>query len=317
MEKLNFGKLFTEGVLIDVNISKWEGKVRLDKEDLGLDEAPEFYSLGRKRLIPKGLVGKFNSIDTRTRLCVSEHGFQFPIGKHYFIPKKNLPDLLSKLEELKSEFYQCVEEFIDEYREIQEEMIKEYMEWEKKSGISIVDKIRSLYPIAKRIRTKFSFDWILFAISNNDGVFVTDNEALEAQAENEKLAEIYREKSKILIDEFIDDIVAELRLQTTELCDMLKKKLDNNELISNKNISTMENFIEYFKSLNFVGDETVEKQLEELKGHLKNVDSYDYKKNEGTRSELAEILSRIREKAETVSDISKITGQFKRKIEFD
>jgi hypothetical protein len=75
--------------------------------------------------------------------------------------------------------------------------------------------------------------------------------------------------------------------------------------------------IDKFTNLNFVGDKKIEDQLNTLRAKLQTVDPKDLKEKEEIRKELGVMAAQIAKEAADISDVSEITGQYKRRIDTD
>jgi hypothetical protein len=62
---MSIKNIFTNGILVDVNISGWTGEKQLTAEDLGIEKnkIPASFKLGKKALVPRVVLDKFTPYD--------------------------------------------------------------------------------------------------------------------------------------------------------------------------------------------------------------------------------------------------------------
>lgn len=265
------------------------------------------------------------------------NSFHFPIGNARFVPKKKFVEVHKDLNELKATYMALVDKLIENYEAHKLQMVPIYMEAaetaflksqpeqkefsieglenEKQEFINnFMKRIQDHYPDAITLREKFDLYWDVFQVSMP--------EMEEADAQNLEAAELakieYQKQVQQKMAGFVDDVVTSLRSQATELCSKMAQSLKEGKVIHSKSIQSLKDYIENFKSLNFVGDKVVEEQLDTFKKEF--LDIHDAKTiNESTdlKEELGRKIHEIVEIAGSVSDISEITGQYKRKVDWD
>lgn len=340
---MNTGNIFRDGVLIDVDISYWSGAKALRPEDLGLKASAvaDAFKLGRKFLVPADVIRSFRRLDSKARRIVDEGSFPFPIGNAHFIPRKSFEKTIQNLEECKQEYMQLVDELIENYDKYREEMVPVYREAaeqafliqtpqthefgpeydrEKEKQVFVEDfleRIESFYPPAATIRKKFGLEWSLYEISlprvdELDAHQIIQNENNRQFAEQE-----YRRQMHEKMETFVNDAVSVLRQETVEVCGRISANLKEGKIVQGRTLQTLKDFVDRFSSLNFVGDATVESQLETLRAEI--LDKYPVQKfneDKDLQAELRRKLGEIAETAAQTHDLNGITGQYRRKIQW-
>lgn len=298
---MNIDRIFTDGVLIDLDIGYWSGQKRLRPEDLELSEVPEIYSLGRKYLVFKEVINKFRRLEKRARRYVDVHSFSFPVGNTRFVPRRAAIELLPKLDEMKEEFYYEVDEFIASYDAVREETLKAYNAYRK--------YLEPYYPSAAEVRAKFRFDYHLYTVSAPSIDRVTGAELVAEEEVYRRYMREYDEKLRREFDGFIDGVVRQLRARAAELCSRIAAKVRNGEVVTKQSYDALRRLVDEYSLLNFVGDREVEARLQEIKARFlaQNVPGDDME-------EFTKALDSVVEAAANVSDISKVTGTYKRRL---
>lgn len=116
------------------------------------------------------------------------------------------------------------------------------------------------------------------------------------------------------MDGFLHDVVKELRTKTVEVCGFIIDKINRGDVVTEKNIKNLKDFIDKFSKLNFVDDMEIATQLTELNKKYLNKGTQFYKDNAQATAQLNKQLKNITKTARNISDVSGITGNWKRKI---
>jgi hypothetical protein len=293
---------YKDGVLMTLTVTKWGGAKKLEPQDLGLnaDEVPDFMRLGKKLLIPKEEREAFVQTENNARNALERASFPFPVGGARFLPNKVLMKVLQELEEYKWVYMDLAASFKDRYHLIREDMLAKYPEHR--------EKLEPFYPPVHLLEKRFSFEWAIFVIE--DATYEAKN--------GEEVAAAY-EKFKINLEEqfdkFLSDVVIDLRFQVQETCLKIVDRVKAGEIINAHSIGAVHRMIEKFKTLNFIGDQTIEKKLEELRGQLNSGRTPEDFKDETARQALRGAAEAVAKQAAEIGDISVITGEYKRRIQ--
>lgn len=336
----NVTNVFRDGTLVDVNVSYWSGAKALTPDDLGLDPStlPEAYRLGKKFLIPSEVIRNFRSVEAKARRTVEENSFQFPIGHARFVPKKKFPKVIETLKELHTQYETLVEDLVANYEKYRAEMLPVYktaaetafdvstptgvqtfsIEDREAAKTAFVDlflkRIEAYYPVAETLRARFSLAWDVYEVAmpllkkGDAGLIIAKGE----------LEQEWVQKSKEKIGNFVEDVVKALRAETVDLCQHVVQNITEGKIVKGHTIKSLRNFVERFQELNFVGDQTVEEQLNKLKKEFLDTHTYEaISEGPELQEELRKRLIDISTAASNVSDVSPITGEYKRQIEWD
>ncbi|MCZ7405401.1 MAG: DUF3150 domain-containing protein [Candidatus Methanoperedens sp.] len=293
---------FKDGLLLSLNVGKWGGGKKLTPDDLGLttDQVPEFMKLGRKLLIPEDERNAFTQIENNARNALERESFAFPLGGARFVPRSKILEVDVKLKTYEEAYMAAVESFMDRYQEIREKMLETYPEHR--------DKLEPFYPASHQIRRLFHFGWSVFEIGEAGGI--QEGETVEAY-------ERFKANLQTQFDKFLEDAVVDLRFQVQETCLRTAERIAKGEVVNGNSIKALHSMIDRFTTLNFVGDAKIEDQLNKLRDTLQTTDSASLKENDTLKNQLGVMAASIAKDAADISDVSEITGTYKRRIEMD
>lgn len=319
--------IFKDGLMMSVHVCFWSGAKQLNPEDLGLkkEDVADAYRLGKKMLVPDEIIREFRTIEGKARYTVERNSFAFPIGNARFVPHNKVEAVTAELKDLRAQYMALVDKLVDNYDQYRKEMIPVYTEAaenayirstpethtfgpdydreaEKKQFISnFLQRLSTFYPSAQSLRCKFDLYW----------------DAYEITVPRSALSGEYQEQMRVKITEFVEDVVKVLRRETLDVCTRLKESLTSGKTVHGKTLGSMANFVDRFRELNFVGDTEMEGALVKLRGDiLARYKPENLKHSENLRKELKRRVQEISDMAE-FSDISTITGQYKRQIQWD
>lgn len=291
---------FKDGVLCTLHVSRWSGAKKLDPSDLGLrpEDIPEFMRLGRKLLIPQEERNVFVQIEQNARNALDRESFPFPVGGARFVPRNRILKADQDLRGYQQQYQYAVDSFIERYHLIREEMLQRYPEHR--------EKLEPFYPASHWVQRSFAFSWTVFEIG-------------ETGIREGETAEVYEEFRKNLreqFDKFLGEVVIDLRYQVQETCGKIAQKVEKGEVITQQGIQSVQNIIKKFENLNFVGDEKIEIELNRLRETLNGTTAKDLKENDALKAMLGNVAEGVAREAADISDVSTVTGGYKRRLEF-
>ena len=326
---MNVQNLFRSGVLVEIHISMWTGQKALTPEDLGLDptKVSDAFILGRKYLIPETAIAEFRTLDGQARHVLDTSGFSFPIGGARFIPKKKLNEVIEELQEYKVKYDALSDKLVQDYAQHRVEMLPVYREAAsqayfnttptteefsiegkeeaKKAFIeAFLARVETFYPSVEALRSKFSLEWNVFEIS--------------APSKTEVANESWQKTVNAKMDAFVTDVVKTLRNEVVEACGKLHKRLVEGKVIHGNSLNALKDFIARYREMNFVGDTSIESQLNALEKEVLDVFPAErFHTDEDVQTELKRRLIQITEAVTQVSDINTVTGEYKRRVQWD
>lgn len=319
--------LFSDGILMDVNVRFWSGGVMLTPEDMGLKEenVSQAYKLGKKMLVPENIIKAFRTVENQARNLVNANSFIFPIANARFVPKTKIDRVITQLKQIQTAYDDLTVSLITNYESYREQMTPVFKEAaeiayaaqapagvvefsiesqaaEKDAFIArFLTRINNFYPTKESLARKFSLTWDVYEIAPG----------------SEIASEEYRVQAREKIGKFVDDVVISLRAQTMELCTRIKENIKSGKVVKGRTLTSLREYIEEFSEMNFVGDSLVSEQLDALRSNFLNVhDNSVIADDSSLQEELGRRLNSIVETIESTSDISSITGSYRRKINF-
>ncbi len=311
-----FQRLFRDGRLVQVHISKWCMSARLNAEDLPLvtdAQIPEFVKLGEKRLIDEQELKKFACLENTARGYLRANSFLFPIAQAHFVPNKTLLAVMEKLDGYRVKYEQAVNEFVQGYEQHKQNMLAKYPGQQH--------LLLPYYPSAEQIRSKFGFRVGVFAVAFPEQMREIDLASIEAEAEAR--AEMSRkfqtewqrqyENSMAEVNGFLKDAVAASRGRVVEVFETIAEKIRNREVITVKTLRTMSSIIKAFDGLDFLDDKALREQLASVKELISS--GRDFKEDEEAIHVLTTAVGQVLDVARATTDLDAITGDYIRKVE--
>ncbi|MDA1257859.1 MAG: DUF3150 domain-containing protein [Chloroflexi bacterium] len=314
--------LTREGVLINVSVRYWRAAKKLKAEDLGLDPddvTDRLISLGHKKLLPREAMAAFALIESRTHALVDANTFPFLNGLGHFLPNRRLEEVTSRLKALEHEFDAARAEFTSRYADLRVQASRDWWEAARKlvsDPDRLVATIEDAFPQPSRMDRYFGFTADLFQITvperlQSELVDLADQTEL-VRARQQVAAEA-RAKISAGVECFVGDCVASMREQTAQLCnEMLGSFRDGKTGIHQKTLNRLVNFIDQFKSLNFAGDQDLERRLEEVRKQFLIHSAEEYRDNDKARSRLTQGIKNLADTAREMaqSDAREIVERF-------
>ena len=314
--------LTREGVLLTVSVHFWRGCKKLKAEDLGLDPdhvSDRLISLGHKRLLPKEATAALALVEGRAHALVEASTFPFLNGLAHFVPNPKLADVIGKLKELETEFWQAKEQFLGRYGALRENAAQEWQAMARKlvpDPERVVATIEASFPPAGQMDRFFGFEVQLFQIAVPDRLGL-ETLALGDQAEliraRQQAAQAAAQKIRSDVETFVADCVATLREQTAQLCQEMLASINTSETgVHQKTLNRLVRFIEQFKQMNFVNDTAMEEQLEAVRQELLSKTAEEYRDSATARNRLVQGLAQLRDTAKGLArqDATELVQRF-------
>ncbi len=314
--------LTREGVLIKVSISYWRGQKKLKAEDIGLEKkqlSDRLISLGHKRLLPKEALAGLALVEGRAHALVEGNTFPFLNGMAHFLPNSKLAEGTGKLTELEKEFWDAKEEFLKKYASLRQSASKEWRKMAEKlvkDPERLVATIEASFPYPDRMGKFYGFDVQLFQIAmpkHMAAELVTAAEREAVVEARQRAAADAEQKIRAGVETFVADCVASLREQTAQLCEDMLSSINSCETgVHQKTLNRLVRFIDQFKSMNFVNDQVMEQQLENVKKELLTKTAEEYRDSAVARARLKQGLSHLANQAKQLArqDATELVQRF-------
>jgi hypothetical protein len=341
MNDTTIQNLFNDGYLVDLNVSYWSAARKLREEDMGLNDVSEAFSLGKKLLIPYNVMHEFKLIESRARALIDKSSFRFPIGSARFIPKRKFVKVINELKELQAKYKALVADLVTNYQKYRDLMRPIYekaaedayktkvsqsgiqqtelLQNEKEKFISeFMARIEICYPAVGSLESKFAIDLAMFEVALPKIRETEASEVTESLELQQAVADEYRNQMKSKITSFVDDVVGVLRQEAIDMCRHISNNIAEGKVIKSTTLQTITTFIDKFQDMNFVGDKTVEASLDSLRKEILDVHPASaFSDNEDLKIELQRRLNLIADQAASTTDINSVSGEYKRKINWE
>jgi len=319
--------LTQRGVLISVSVRYWRARKKLNPEDLGLSREQvddRLFSLGHKRLLPKDSLKQLALIEGRAHALVEENTFPFLNGVARYLPNAKLQAVTEKLRALQGEFELRQQGFMSRYAELRESALRQWRsvaEGLPVDGERLVAVVSAAFPPADAMPRYFSFDIRTFQITVPDVPQAelielgTRAELIQARTEAAQAAQLEIQRS---CQEFIGDCVATLREQAAKLCSEMLTTIDGTGSVHQRTLNRLVSFIDHFRELNFVNDEQMDQQLQQVREQFLQRTAAEYREDGAAQQQLVGGLTALREHAsglahEDARELVKSFGQMGRR----
>jgi hypothetical protein len=180
----------------------------------------------------------------------------------------------------------------------------------------LVATIEASFPFPNKMDRYYGFESQLFQIAMPQHMAAELVTAAEHQAvieARQKAAEQAGQKIRSDVETFVADCVASLREQTAQLCDDMLQSINTSETgVHQKTLNRLVRFIDQFKSMNFVNDQVMEKQLENVKKELLSKTADEYRDSAVARGRLKNGLSQLANQARQMAkqDATELVQRF-------
>jgi len=333
---MSFQNIFTDGVLVDLDIHKWTGERSLQAEDLGLrkEQLPATFKLGQKSLIPKEVIQEFTHIDYLARKLLTDMSFPFAFGNARFVPKKMFKDFVDKLENLQQRFMNSVDSLIINYERYKLEVRPEYVkaahsafarfskfnedfEEEKNAFINdFLERVAGFYPDVTTIRKRFSMNFVVFQMAMPDLSQAGIEDVVSDTAKADLIKATYQDALYEKVQEYVNNIVGELRTKAATVLKLVQGNIKEGKRISEATLNMIKNMVEDYGKMDIVGDTEFYNRICEFR--KKYVDPYDAKQLRGSpviQKEMLVELTALVDIATSNSEISAVADAYKKKIQ--
>ncbi len=320
-------RVWETGALVQLDIHMWTCTVQLEPGDLGLQEVPEMWQLGRRLLAPRHLLRPVQAAAQRAYRVWRNLTVAFPVGSARFCPVAALPRLLDELRECKAEFDRASAAFLSRYEAVFPLMREEY-EAAARSAYQValasgtasgtaeewvaryMKRMELSYPHPAEVARKFAMEWTLFQLTAPElRPLARGTEAQVAADLAEEARRQYRER----VESFLESAAMEIRLRVAEACREASETLSRNQTVTEHTLQALRRMVENFRALNFVNDHEIHLLLEDLSRRYLSSNARTIRELNATEA-LRRTLADVREAALDQSGISRVTGQLKRRF---
>jgi hypothetical protein len=150
-------KVLDNLLALNLNISLWSARKKLNTEDFGGVELPpeDLATLGSKRIAPPEKLRIFSTLKARAFNYLDRHGVRFLGG--WAIPEEKAGDIIAELSTIRDEFNAQKETFLNGYNECIQDWIDQHASW----GNIIADS--TVGP--DYVRARMGFVWQMYKVA--------------------------------------------------------------------------------------------------------------------------------------------------------
>jgi hypothetical protein len=277
--------VFSNGVLIHLNVRCWGALSKLDDKHLG--ELPKnivraVYDL----LKDKTYLTIVHNIRSEAVGFVGNNSLPFPIAGLHFIPKKLISHVNTRLQRYQNRFWVAIEEFLDNYSSLIADYAKEYPKLYEPQK----------YPSVVVLRTRFCFEWT-FRHFNVPDVSIG---VLPPEVYGEELRKFQSE-----MREMRDMAVSVVGKQFIEKIESLKDQcLDSSGNINTATVNAVHNFLDRFDRLwdGFVAHPQLKRMIGECKEYMAGTDADMLRADETFRGLIGKKMGEITDHLDSLAD---------------
>jgi len=325
--------VFTEGALVDIDISTGTFERLLQPEDLGLDpnKLSKAFKLGSKSLMPAEITSEFKHHDYKARSLLAQMSFSFPFGGARFIPKKTLVEFAKKMESIIESFNRSVAKLVDNYEKYKRQMRQHYVEAanaaydtltqmhglkaDKDEFINgFLERVDKFYPKLSDISKKFNMDYQVFQVALPDLSQASYEDIATESAKVKMLEDAYKSKIYRKINEFVNSLVGELRSKAEIVLKKVEAGFVNNRKYTEATHRMLKEMIDSYGSMNIVGDKEFQQDLENFKNRFLGNDAKAIRENQDLRKQMLESLKSLTKRVLDQSEIYQLAEAYRAKI---
>lgn len=325
--------VFTEGALVDIDISTGTFERRLQPEDLGIDptKLSKAFKLGSKSLMPAEIISEFKHHDYKARSLLTQMSFSFPFGGARFIPKKTLIEFAERIEKIIGAFNISVAKLVDNYDKYKLQMRKHYVEAannaydiltqlhglqaDKTEFINgFLERVDKFYPKLSEVSKKFNMDYQVFQVALPDLSQASYEDMATESAKVKMLEDAYKSKISRKINEFVNSLVGELRTKADNVLKKVEVGFVNNKRYTESTHRMLKEMIDNYGSLNIVGDKDFQQDLENFKTLFLNNTAKTIRENQDLRKQILEALKSLTKRVLDQSEIYHLAEAYRNKI---
>ena len=316
--KSYYDKLFQDGYLVCLHISRWGMGAQLEKKDIGVENVNALVRLGKKLLIEPEEISKFTSIEGKARRFLAANAYSFPIAEAHFVPKTKVPFVIQTLNTYKAQFEELVNSFIARYDELKQKVISKWPE-------DLQIALEGCYPRKDQLKSKFDYSLSIFEISmpkefDDIGIDkLIEKEKAKAEAHKEALKaaqDALKEqhtKSLKQLESFTTEAAKAIRVQVVEMCKSIVGRIERKEVITKKSTDLILQEIENFRSLNFLNDKEVAEEITRLEAVVNG--GHNFRTDQEAIALLDTQLKTVLTSAEDDTALDTISGEYFRSIQ--
>lgn len=279
LSQKDWRELMESGALASLSISRFRGHKALSSDDLGITpeeykEVESIVSLGFRLLLPKAVLGSFNSLESNARQVLRRYTLKVPTG--YFLPASAYQACATAMQEHKSKFDALVLQLLDDLDLHRVTVLEQYTvlgdqvakrlynagvisyadRWATADNFK--DRCMATFPTKEELAGAFSFR---LSLSFVPVPYQSAQEAPQfAQASGDLMAlrkAVLEEQARVQAEEvtgFIKSIQSEVYTLVNESLTAVLSTAQDKSYLQSRSVVQLRGLIERLSQLNFWGD---------------------------------------------------------------
>ena len=286
-QKITSENIFEKGMLINLSMGGFDGRVKLSKEQLKdfpteiVRGVHDIFESEFKKLIKE--IGKHDGI---TRWEIKYMSIPFPIDGIYFILSKQIEKAIEFLKKRENERKELIQNAIDNYDNAIVKFSEQYPEYYLHA--------KGKYPSKERLRERFYFKYQLFAITTPEKTL------------GEVSSDLYTEE----LDKFRKDVSTMkqevVNIIYTELCDRIKmlQKQCSDGKPSQKTFNKMTRVLGQIDEIysDFIDRQDIKDVVEKVKRLVSGVTADNLRDSESFKNEFKTSMAKTFEEIKNLPD---------------
>lgn len=299
--------IFSNGSVIDLSVSSWRARVKIQPTDLGIEDTPEVrktLSLGTHKLAPAAAFGRIEAAANAAAKAVAHYSVPFALIRGAsFVPEANLKPCLEELRAAQAAHERACDAFAAAYAETKAAQIPELEKAIQQASrdpdvaAKAVERLKAEYPTD--VRGKFSLTWVVYGVQSPQSKVLGDAANEEAQ------------NVRTVMQDVVERLRTELGERVGKLVEMVER---GGGRLGKQSIGPTEALLDRLDSLNFVKDAGLTAQVEAVRRLVAGADAIEEK--QGLALGLRDVAQALTEgTAEAVADAeARMAGLGRRKL---
>lgn len=284
--------VFSQGVLVHLQVSCWGASAKLEKEHLGEEVPKEIVRAVYDLLDDKTFLEDLHSIRSEAKRFLYRNSLPFPVDGLVFIPKPSIERIDEGLKTRRGHFEEAVEDFLRTYESKRSAFAEKYPKIYQPQK----------YPSVSQMAYRFRFNWSFRHFTVPDAEMSLLPPELYKEEERKFKAEMRQMKDtaiSVIGQEFIKKI------------DILKEQcFDDN--INTATVNAFHTFLDKFDNLwkGFVGHAALKRMIEEAKEYMDGTEADMLRADDSFRQLVGNKMKDITEQFQKIPD-----ARLKRKLD--
>jgi len=275
--------VFKGGAIIDLEISYWIGAKGLTPADLGIKLSKDdlrALRLGFKTLLPYSAIKPFKDIENKARKILAQSSFEFCKMKRRFVPIGRIEKTVTTLRDLESEFEIVVKNLLVSYSEIRQSQApifealvvelwkkidrerSEYASFDEYRD-AFMQRLNAAYPAPEDLKNRYSFRYMVYRIDTPERESIQEAARITAQEESNKVREFYAE------------VINSARSSVREGAERILEVINSGQQVKGQTLSSLKRVFATWKTMDFLGDENLLREIETTERNILNTYSAD------------------------------------------